>query len=208
MHFFRTVKFEVQGNKLVGTVPDELFSLTKLQTMSIRENQAINGTINPLISKLTGLKILQLGITGLGGTIPSEMFVLTDLTEMNLEGAQFSGTIPEDFKLLNASLMDLFLNNNKFTGSVPAAFDHLTALGKFFCACMDRWMLECMVIHYLLTCSTFLHCLPETLQIQGNELTGSISAAVCSERGLRFQQLATLIVDCVVACECCDNCEE
>lgn len=168
--------FEVQTNELVGTIPDELFSLDKLSTISIRENEGINGTINPLIAQLPGLNVLQLGFTGLGGPIPEEMFVLTDLSEMNLEGAAFSGTIPESFRRLNASLMDLFLNDNSFTGSVPEAFDYLTAL--------------------------------ETLQIQGNQLTGSISAAVCAERGLRFQQLATLIVDCVVECDCCDNCEE
>ena len=170
------VNIELQGNELVGEIPDELFALTKLATLQVRENTGINGTISPLISQLSGLTTLQLGFTGLGGAIPDEVFLLTSLSEMNLEGSQFSGTIPELFKNLNATLMDLFLNDNKFTGSVPVAFDHLTAL--------------------------------ETLQIQGNELTGSISAQVCSERGLRFQQLATLIVDCVVACTCCDNCEE
>ena len=161
---------------MVGEIPDELFSLTRLTTVQVRENDEINGTINPLISRLSSLTTLQLGFTGLGGGIPDEMFLLTALSEMNLEGAQFSGTIPELFKNLNASLMDLFLNDNQFTGAVPKAFDHLTAL--------------------------------ETLQIQGNQLTGSISAEVCSGRGLRFQQLATLIVDCVVECGCCDNCEK
>jgi hypothetical protein len=118
--------------------------------------------------------MLQLGFTGLGGAIPDEMFVLTDLSEMNLEGALFSGTLSENFRMLNASLMDLSLNNNQFTGPIPEAFDYLTAL--------------------------------ETLQIQWNFLTGSISAQICAERGLRFQQLALLTVDCVVECNCCDWC--
>lgn len=168
--------FQVQTNELTGTIPDELFSLDKLSMISIRENHGITGTISPLIAQLTGLNVLQLGFTGLWGPIPEEIFVLTDLSEMNLEGAAFSGTISESFRRINASLMDLFLNDNQFTGSVPEAFDYLTAL--------------------------------ETLQLQGNQLTGSISAAVCAERGIRYQQLATLIVDCVVACNCCDNCEE
>jgi len=167
---------ELQNNNLVGTIPDDIYSLTKITSLQLHENQGINGTISPLISKLSLLTTLQLGFTGLGGEIPTEMFVLTDLSEMNLENAQFSGTIPELFKNLNASLMDLLLNNNRFTGSVPVAFDYLTAL--------------------------------ETLQIQGNEITGTISAQICVERGLRFQQLATLIVDCVVVCDCCDNCKE
>ena len=170
------MNIELQDNELVGEIPEELFGLTKLTTVNLRENAGISGTISPRVSQLSDLSILQLGFTGLGGAIPDEMFLLTKLSEMNLENAQFAGTIPELFKNLNSTLMDLFLNDNSFTGSVPVAFDHLTAL--------------------------------ETLQIQGNELTGSISAQVCSERGLRFQQLATLIVDCVITCTCCDNCEE
>ena len=165
------VNIELRANELVGEIPDELFALTKLTTLQVCENTGINGTISPLISQLSDLSTLQLGFTGLGGSIPDEVFLLTRLSEMNLEGSQFSGTIPELFKNLNYTLMDLFLNDNKFTGSVPVAFDHLTAL--------------------------------ETLQIQGNELTGSISYQVCRERGLRFQQLATLIVDCVIQCTCC-----
>ncbi|CAB9501711.1 expressed unknown protein [Seminavis robusta] len=172
----RLTNIEIQGNNFAGSVPNELYSLSRLKTLSIRENTGINGTISPLISQLTDLNVLQLGFTQLRGTIPDEMFALTDLSEMNLEGASFSGTIPEEIRLLNASLFDLYLNDNAFTGPVPEAFDHLTAL--------------------------------ETLQIQGNQLTGSISAAVCAERGLRFQQLATLIVDCSVECTCCDFCEE
>jgi len=201
------VNFEVQSNSLQGSIPDELFSLTKLQTLSVRENKEINGTINPLVAQLTDLKILQVGFTGMGGPIPPQMFALTDLAEMNLEGAQFSGTIPEDFKLLNASLMDLYLNDNQFTGPVPLAFDALTALGNYTDSvnlCMSLPLCLCC---WVLISHQFFSVMQETLQIQGNQLTGSISAVVCSERGLRFQQLATLIVDCVVTCDCCDNCE-
>ena len=145
--------------------------MTNLSELLLGENKGLNGTIAPLISQLSSLVTLQLDFTGLGFTLPDEMFHLTNLAELNLEGAQFSGTIPESFKNLNASLMDLYLNDNSFSGPIPVAFDYLTAL--------------------------------ETLLIQGNQLTGSISRQVCSERGLRFQQLAILTTDCVIQCACC-----
>lgn len=171
------MNFEVQTNALIGTIPDELYSLAKLTKLSLLGNDGINGTISPLIGQLTALGFLELGITGLGGPIPEEMFLLTGLREMLFEEASFSGTIPESFHRLNATLTYLHLNDNQFTGSVPVAFDHLTML--------------------------------ETLQIQGNQLTGSISSTICDERGQRLEELSTLIVDCVISCpeNCCDTCE-
>jgi hypothetical protein len=145
----------------VGTLPDEIFGLDKLTTLSFRSNVGITGTLSTMISQLAALTTLQAGFTEIGGTIPDSIFTLTSLDELNLENAQFTGTLPERFRLLNVTLMDLFLNENQFTGPIPEAFDYLTAL--------------------------------ETLQIQGNELTGMISQAVCSQRGLRFQMLATLV---------------
>jgi hypothetical protein len=115
----------------VGGIPSELYSLSKLEHMSVHENPGMNGTISPLISKLSELTILDLGNTGIGGPIPDTMFSLTDLDTMNLESAAFSGTIPEAFRRLNASLMSLLLNDNNFTGRVPVAFDYLTALREF-----------------------------------------------------------------------------
>jgi hypothetical protein len=119
------------GNKLAGAIPDELYSLSKLESMLINLNPGVSGTISPLISKLSHLRMLNLGLTGIGGPIPDGMFSLTDLGTMNLESAAFSGTIPESFGLLNFTLRDLLLRHNNFTGRVPDAFDHLTALGEF-----------------------------------------------------------------------------
>jgi hypothetical protein len=59
--------------------------------------------------------------------------------------ANFTGTIPEKFALLNVSLMDLFLNDNEFTGPVPVAFDHLTALGKFMDT-MSLWKIKLFLL--------------------------------------------------------------
>jgi Leucine-rich repeat (LRR) protein len=118
------------SNQLEGSVPEEIFGLNGLTSLSVGENERIDGTISTLIAQLTDLNSLQLGFTGLGGTLPEVMFALTKLSLLNLEGASFSGTIPETISLLNASLMDLFLNDNEFTGSVPVAFDYLTALGE------------------------------------------------------------------------------
>ena len=120
----------MQTNKLVGTIPSQLYSLSKLGTVSIQENSGMNGTISPLISQLADLSVLHLGFTDIGGLIPDELFSLTKLSDISFESAKFSGTIPESFRRLNASLMSLFLNDNNFTGKVPEAFDHLTALGK------------------------------------------------------------------------------
>jgi hypothetical protein len=149
-----TETLELHSNKLVGAIPDELYSLSKLETMSIKENPGMNGTISPLIAQLSDLTSLYFGFTGIGGTIPDAMFSLTDLAEINFESAAFSGTIPEAFRRLNASLMDLFLNDNNFTGQVPEAFNHLTALGEFVSGRIIM-LGACFLILKALFCSFF-----------------------------------------------------
>ena len=126
---------ELNDNDLDSTLPVSLFFMSELKILSIEANERMHGTISPFISQLEELQRLKLGSTNLGGTLPKELFSLTDLSELNLKRASFSGSIPEEIRLLNASLMDLYLNDNAFTGSVPEAFDYLTALGTWYCGC-------------------------------------------------------------------------
>jgi hypothetical protein len=64
----------------------------------------------------------------MGGEIPSEIFKLQKLEDLLLQESSFSGTLSEDFALLNATLEDLWLNENDFSGAIPVAFNELTKL--------------------------------------------------------------------------------
>ncbi|CAB9523060.1 leucine rich repeat [Seminavis robusta] len=164
----------LNNTQVSGTIPSAISQLTKLSVLDLGSTN-LDGPLPKELFYLTDLSLLVVGNVGLSGTIPDAVANLTHLSELDLSFNAFEGTVPEEIEALNFTLMDLFLNNNEFTGSVPVAFNFLTAL--------------------------------ETLTIQNNDLTGSISAAVCAERGLRYQQLATLVVPCQVECKCCDKCE-
>jgi hypothetical protein len=61
----------------------------------------------------------------------------------------------------------------------------------------------CMFVCYFV-CVFVCLFVPEELLLEGNRLTGSISSALCSSRGLQLGSLSVLKADCDIACDCCD----
>ncbi|CAB9505242.1 LRR receptor-like serine threonine-protein kinase [Seminavis robusta] len=116
----------VSLNRFRGSIPASVYSLTSLDTLSLEQN-ALTGSISTLIGRLTDVSVLELGSSSLAGPIP-DVSRLMHLSELNLEKTSLSGTIPESIGSLHASLTDVFLNDNRLTGPVPAAFGQLTKL--------------------------------------------------------------------------------
>jgi hypothetical protein len=79
-------------NNLAGSLPNELFMLTSLRTMSIGFNALTGGIPSRvgLLQKLEGLAIFF--TAGAGGTIPTEIGLLT-----SFEGNDHTGSIPSEF---------------------------------------------------------------------------------------------------------------
>eukprot|EP00797_Seminavis_robusta_P001235 Sro1077_g238690.1 leucine rich repeat (335) ;mRNA; f:33416-34618 len=162
--------------EISGTLPSSIARLSNMTALSLAQTN-LQGTLPMELLELRRLETLILPMTGLSGSLPSAgIGNWTRMRVLDLSYNQFRGTIPENLHFLNSSLQDLILNDNAFSGELPEAFYHLTAL--------------------------------ETLRLDGNELTGRIPGAVCAERGTGVQQLATLFVDCVVECGCCDGCRD
>jgi len=80
-------------NNLHGTIPNELFQLTKLNTLYLARNN-------------------------LGGTIPSEIGLLTDLEFIGLQHNQFTGTVPTSHMGKMLKLKALHLEKNKLSGMI------------------------------------------------------------------------------------------
>jgi hypothetical protein len=78
---------------------------------------------------MTSLQRLRLGGTQMQGVLPSSLFTLPRLIELNLDRAQFSGGLSEDFARLNETIEEIILSNNTFTGPIPQSFDVLEYLG-------------------------------------------------------------------------------
>eukprot|EP00543_Licmophora_paradoxa_P007502 CAMPEP_0202452320 /NCGR_PEP_ID=MMETSP1360-20130828/10558_1 /ASSEMBLY_ACC=CAM_ASM_000848 /TAXON_ID=515479 /ORGANISM="Licmophora paradoxa, Strain CCMP2313" /LENGTH=366 /DNA_ID=CAMNT_0049071107 /DNA_START=455 /DNA_END=1555 /DNA_ORIENTATION=+ len=77
------IELRLESNSLKGTVPTELFLLTRLETIELYSNW-LSGTVPSEIGNLVPLRRLNLGSNGLTGTIPSEISRLTALEFFNV----------------------------------------------------------------------------------------------------------------------------
>ncbi|CAB9509416.1 Leucine Rich Repeat [Seminavis robusta] len=118
----------LDSNNLVGSVPNELYMLKSLQTMSMGWNE-LKGSIASHIGQLTGLKGISLGNLLLTGTIPSAVGLLTNLEIISFRANQLSGFIPSAIWRLS-NLKHLALGVQKLQGTLPAEIGALTKLER------------------------------------------------------------------------------
>lgn len=113
----RLQHLEITRSKLIGTIPDEYFRKSILNTLLLDGN-ALTGTIPAFLSQLSNLVLSNNRLTG---TIPSQV-LLGRLFGVNLSGNQLTGTIPDAvFTVSNRVLMALNLARNALTGTLPVA---------------------------------------------------------------------------------------
>jgi len=172
-----TEVLELDVNNLSGSIPTELYDLSLLTSLQLFNNTQLTGTIDSQrISQLSNLEIFSAGRTQLKGTIPESVYsTLTSMRQFKLEHAQMVGTLSSKLHQWNATLEILWLHGNQLTGPLPTE-----ALGS-------------------------LTQLKELQFQQNNDLVGTIPQTVCEQRGNRLFELSKLMVDCEIACTCCDD---
>ena len=138
------------------------------------------------------------------GTIPSSIGMLSSLRSIRIDHTDFrGGTIPA-FLSEMTNLVELFLNYNRLSGTIPASLGILTCtygehalstLDVSSCRCHHIVVTRCYIDSYyvykydvisnllpLLLCSPLLLSDPDSalhaLQLQGNSLSGSIPASL------------------------------
>eukprot|EP00249_Psilotum_nudum_P022245 c28432_g2_i1 orf=610-2418(+) len=112
------------------TIPSELEILApSLQELSIRDNNALVGSIPASLGNLVNLEVLSLSQNKLQGEVPSTLANLTRLQHLDLSYNLLSGTIPEVIGSLS-SLSILDLSGNELEGAIPSALGSLNTLQK------------------------------------------------------------------------------
>lgn len=119
---------DLQGNNLIGSIPDSLYDLPILGIFTVNNNTNFGGIVDTRIGHLTSLSRFEAGSTSIGGTIPDELYQLTLLRTLILSNSSMSGPLKEDLHKLHATLMQLKLNANGFSGPLPTALDVMTGL--------------------------------------------------------------------------------
>ncbi len=104
----------LNNNKLAGSLPSTLNSLTKLSIFSVAENQLV-GTL-PVLTGLTDLREFFVEKNRLTGAIPS-LAGLASLTWFHAYSNELEGSIPTLSQL--TSMVSVQVHNNRLTGVVP-----------------------------------------------------------------------------------------
>ena len=130
-------RLDLKHNSLSGSLaPDSLPS--SLHYLSLSWNR-LTGPVDRLLTRLNQLNYLDLGLNRFTGSIPAQLFSFP-LTNLQLERNLFSGpvqpvnevtiqTVDLSFNRFSgeispmlASVQNLYLNNNGFSGQVPGSF--------------------------------------------------------------------------------------
>ncbi|MFK8162423.1 MAG: T9SS type A sorting domain-containing protein [Lewinella sp.] len=148
----RVTNINMQGNNLVGTLPDELGDLSEIEFMIISINANLTGPIPTSIFSLPNLRLLSFrdnDLTGgipaavgtatnlrnlildnndnIGGTIPLEIANLTSLTQLSLGFCGLTGGLPEEIGQMT-ELRNLTLSINDLSGPLPGSLSQLSNL--------------------------------------------------------------------------------
>ena len=115
----RVTGLRLSANNLVGSIPPELGSLTRLETLDFERN-ALAGPIPPELGGLASLRSLNLGVNQLT-RIPPELGALADLEILRLRRNFLTGPVPPELGNLR-NLRRLGLERNRLTGSIPPGF--------------------------------------------------------------------------------------
>ncbi|MCO5602653.1 hypothetical protein L7F22_056788 [Adiantum nelumboides] len=119
--------FDMSNNRLSGSLPSQLGSMSQVQLMDISINN-LSGGIPASLASCVNLFYLNFSSNHLTGSIPSQLTdSLTSLVMLNLSKNALSGTIPSNIHELS-SLRKLDLSFNALSGNIPSSLGMLTNL--------------------------------------------------------------------------------
>ena len=119
----------IMGNRLSGPIGIVLQNLTKLERIFIEHNAFTGPVSREQWSVLGNAEISTMYRNGFTGELPDDIGELfTNYSKIfDIEGNQFSGTIPASLALL-PQLQWLDVSNNLFTGTIPDGLSATTTL--------------------------------------------------------------------------------
>ncbi|KAB2059574.1 hypothetical protein ES319_A11G314900v1 [Gossypium barbadense] len=113
-------------NHLNSSIPNSLYSLNRLQFLSLSGNQ-LQGTISSSIGNLSSVTHLYLSENQLNGQIPLSIGELSSLKLFDVSKNQLNGQIPLSIRQLSS--LELFdVSENQLHGTFPLSIGELSSL--------------------------------------------------------------------------------
>ncbi|MBC6478802.1 MAG: leucine-rich repeat domain-containing protein [Hormoscilla sp. GM7CHS1pb] len=112
------------------TLPSGLSKLTGLRKLEL-DREGLRGTIPPELGGLENLTHLWLNHNSLEGNIPRELGNLRNLTWLKVNVNSLSGSIPPELGNLG-KLQELWMGNNALSGNIPLELGNATMLENIY----------------------------------------------------------------------------
>ena len=147
------------GGNITGTLPNEYSALTLMKAITLSENFDLSGTLPPSWSTMVNIYSLAISGTSIGGVLPDSWSSWTSVQYINLGFNYLEGPLPGLFyfflcfiNILHyfffifhkdswsnmTSLVELRINDNWLSSTLPASWTALTSL-KFLVANDNRF---------------------------------------------------------------------
>ncbi|KAL1193299.1 Receptor-like protein 8 [Cardamine amara subsp. amara] len=170
-------ELRMDSNLFTGKIGVGLLSSNNTLSILDMSNNYLVGAIPSWISNLSSLNYLLISKNFLEGTLPPSLLAMRSLSFLDLSGNLLSGALPShvggDF------LMQLFLNDNNFTGPIPDTF-----LERVVTLDLRNNKLSGSIPQFVDTQTIII------LLLKGNDLTGSIPRQLCDFSKIRLLDLS------------------
>ncbi|KAG4399458.1 hypothetical protein AAZX31_08G232000 [Glycine max] len=163
----RITALKVYAMSIVGTIPEELWTLTYLTNLNLGQNY-LTGSLPPNIGNLTRMQYLSIGINNFSGELPKELGNLTELRSLAFGSNKFRGSLPSELgKLTN--LEQIYFDSSGISGPIPSTFANLKNLLHVGASDTE---LTGKIPDFIGNWSKL-----QTLRFQGNSFNGSIPSS-------------------------------
>ncbi|KAG8365260.1 hypothetical protein BUALT_Bualt18G0085700 [Buddleja alternifolia] len=167
---------------VAGPLPDELWNLTYLNDVDLRQNY-LTGPLPASIGNLNRMQYLSVGINALSGEIPNELGRLTDLRSLAFGTNNFSGPLPSVLGNLTR-LTQIYFVSSGVSGPIPPTFARLRSLQTVWASDNE---LTGRIPDFIGSWSGLL-----ALRLQGNSFQGSIPASFANLTSLNELRISDI----------------
>ncbi|KAJ4950992.1 hypothetical protein NE237_027824 [Protea cynaroides] len=202
------VELDLSSNHMCGTVPTNLGSCSSLESINLSNNNFSGEFPIETLIQMTSLKKLVLSYNNFVGRLPDLLSKLTNLELLDLSSNNISGSItPGLCQDPKNNLQELYLQNNLFTGTIPATLSncsHLLSLDLSFNYLTGKIPSSLGSLSQLRDLIMWLNKLQgeipqelmyigtlENLILDNNELTGNIPAGLSNCSNLNWISLSS-----------------
>ncbi|XP_058111211.1 probable LRR receptor-like serine/threonine-protein kinase At3g47570 [Magnolia sinica] len=125
--FSKLTKLNLAHNTLTGSIPPSLGNLSSLTILGLTEN-SLEGSISAVLTRLVSLEALGLSLNKLSRTIPPQLYNLSSIQILDVGENRLQGNFPPNLGLTLPNLQVLYVGSNRITGPIPVSLTNASGL--------------------------------------------------------------------------------